>query len=76
VTRSKTYLGLSISSDNKLIENWKRYIDSITSTLSSACYAITVASLMTINILKLVYFTLPLCTVTWVNLLAKFNRQK
>jgi hypothetical protein len=47
-----TFLGLQI--DNNL--NWKAHIQYIMPKLSSACFAMTVTSLMNTETLKLVYF--------------------
>jgi hypothetical protein len=72
-TKNKTCLSLNIGFDSKLIEveankflglqidshlNWKKHNEYIISKFSSACFAMkTVMLLMTVDTLKLVYFT-------------------
>jgi hypothetical protein len=88
--KNNTCPSLNIGFDNKLIEeveankflglqidnnlNWKKHIEYIIPKLSSACFAME-DSRTTHDNKHFKISLLPLCTIIWVNLLGKFNRQ-
>jgi hypothetical protein len=66
------FLGLYIN--NSL--SWKPHNEYISAKLSSACYAmITVKPYVTINTLKLIYYSYFHSIMTWLTVLGKFPKQ-